>query len=204
LSELVVELGTAPNDQVGEDVEIWNNGSETSYVSVTPREILAPGTAHESSVDTSDPDKLGLLVAPARLVLEPGQRRILRFARLQPAGERERIYRVTVKPVVSQVLPPEGGGLKLLVGYDVLVLARPREIQVKVVGERSGDQLILKNEGNVSVELVDGKQCATPTNCESLAGIRLYAGAQAVVDVPRGHAVEYKLKAGPKTLIAAY
>ena len=91
------------------------------------------------------------------MVLEPGQHKFLRIATIA-SKDRERVYRVTVKPVVGQ-LSSEGSGLKLLVGYDVLVLVRPLEVNPHVRGTRSGDQLTLKNDGNVSVELVDGKEC---------------------------------------------
>ena len=197
LSQLVVDL--APQDRSRDDVEIWNSGTDRAFVEVDPREIIDPGTARESSRSDPDPEKLGLLVSPERVILEPGQRKLLRIASLAPA-DRERVYRVTVKPVVGQV-SSDSSGLKVLVGYDVLVLVRPREAAPHVSGTRSVSGLTLRNDGNVSVELVDGKECAgTSATCTDLPGGRLYAGAEKTIRTASGSRVEYKLKIGSKLL----
>lgn len=195
LSQLVVELH--PGDRSRADVEAWNNGPDRIFVAVDPREIIAPGTGSQSSRADPDPDKLGLLVSPARMILEPGQRKLIRIGSLAPS-ERERVYRVTVKPVVGK-LSAEQSGLKVLVGYDVLVLVRPTQPSPHVTGTRSNGELMLRNDGNVSVELVDGRQCdPAMKRCDTLPEGRLYAGAQRVVKVSAGNRAEYKLKLGAK------
>jgi len=195
LSQLVVEL--APGDRARADVEVWNHGNERAFVAIDPREIITPGSRTESSRTDPDPEKLGLLVSPARMILEPGQRKLLRIASIATT-DRERVYRVTVKPVVGQLSAPSSG-LKLLVGYDVLVLVRPAEPQPHVSGLRAGDKLTLRNDGNVSVELVDGRVCDSSMSvCKELAGGRLYAGAEKTIDVTAGQRAEYKLKVGAK------
>ncbi|HEX3675775.1 MAG TPA: fimbria/pilus periplasmic chaperone [Sphingomicrobium sp.] len=197
LSQLVVEL--APHERARADVEIWNSGTDRAFVAVDPREIIDPGTPRESSRNDPDPEKLGLLVSPERIVLEPGQRRLLRIASLAES-DRERVYRVTVKPVVGQ-LSSDSSGLKLLVGYDMLVLVRPAEARPHVSGTRSAGRLTLKNDGNLSVELVDGKACgASIERCTDLPGGRLYAGAEKTVEIVPGERVDYKLKVGSKLL----
>src|SRR3954451_21602469 len=82
LSELVVEL--QPGKQVRDDVEVWNNSPERSFVAVEPREILDPSLPTEAVHKDPDPEKLGLLVSPARMILEPGQRKMLRIATISP------------------------------------------------------------------------------------------------------------------------
>jgi P pilus assembly chaperone PapD len=198
LSQLVVEI--APGNHVRSDIEVWNNDSERAYVSAEPREILDPGTPSESRREDPDPERLGLLVSPSRMILDPGQRRLLRIAAIAPSSDRERVYRVTVKPVVGELSAP-GSGLKLLIGYDVLVLVRPRDMKPHVSGTRSGGRLVLRNDGNVSVELVDGKMCnPAGRSCSDLPGSRLYAGAEKTVDITPGSQVQYKLKAGATIL----
>lgn len=195
LSQIVVELNSGEGSR--SDVEIWNNGKERTFVAVDPREILDSGTPSESSRTDPDPEKLGLLVSPARMILEPGQRKLLRIASIAPA-DRERVYRVTVRPVVGQ-LSAESTGLKVLVGYDVLVLVRPGQEKPHVTGTRSGNELTLNNDGNVSVELVDGKECdASMKSCEALPGGRLYAAAKKVVPVAADRHAQYRLKVGTK------
>ncbi|HEY0628207.1 MAG TPA: fimbria/pilus periplasmic chaperone, partial [Sphingomicrobium sp.] len=145
VSQLIVEFkGPGPKTA---DIEIFNNGDERSYAVVEPRELLNPGTPHEERISVPDPARLGLIASPARFILEPGQRRTLRIASLGPAAERERVYRVTVKPVSGDVTG-DGSGLKLLVGYDLLVLVRPPVIRNAVKSEREGSQLTITNSGN--------------------------------------------------------
>ncbi|HET9810463.1 MAG TPA: fimbria/pilus periplasmic chaperone [Sphingomicrobium sp.] len=192
LSQLVVDL--QQGSQTRADIEIRNSGAERAYVTVEPREIVGAGSPAESPRTTPDPEQLGLLVSPKRMILESGQRRIIRVATIGPAANRERVYRVTVKPVVGE-LSSETSGLKLLVGYDLLVLVRPADLQPRVTGTRSGKLLTLRNMGNVSVELVDGKACdRSGKRCEPLAGGRLYPGAEKVVGPGPAGEASYKMK----------
>ena len=174
ISQLVVELD--PQSRTV-DVEVLNASSERSFVAVEPREILAPGTDEERAEFTPDPGALGLLVSPQRLILEPNQRRMVRIAALGEQPARERIYRVTIKPVAGDVSGSESG-LKLLVGYDLLVIARPPIREVDVAVSRSGGDILITNRGKSSVELIEGKTCDwSGGNCRALPNKRLYAGA---------------------------
>lgn len=191
LSQLIVNLGIASKER--DDIEIWNNSDERAYVVAEPSEILAPGTAAESRRVEPDPEKRGLLVSPARLILEPGQRKLVRVAAIGPRQDRERVYRITVKPVVGGISSAETG-LKLLIGYDVLVLVKPTNNRPNLSANRSGNSLIFKNDGNASLELVDGKQCdPTGKNCTDLPGKRLYAGAQWMQQLKSSSPVEYSI-----------
>lgn len=192
VSQLIVEF--RPDGPRTADIEIFNNGDERSYAVVEPRELVNAGTPGEERVTSPDPAKLGLLVSPARFILEPQQRRTLRIAAISPARERERVYRVTVKPVTGDVSGSESG-LKLLVGYDLLVLVRPPVVHNSIQSARSGSQLTLTNNGNASVELADGKQCDVGgKKCNSLPAKRLYPGASWKQELPAPQAGEYKVR----------
>ena len=154
LSDLIVEL--QPGKQVRRDVEVWNNSPERAFVSVEPREIVDPGLASQNVRQDPDPEKLGLLASPRRMILEPGQRKLVRIASLSNDESREHVYRVMVKPVVADV-QSEDSGLKIMVGYDVLVLVRPLQSAANVTAARSGKRLTFRNAGNASVEIVDGR-----------------------------------------------
>jgi P pilus assembly chaperone PapD len=191
LSKLVIDLGTASKRR--DDIEVWNNSDERAYVVVDPSEILNPGKADEIRHAEPDPEKRGLLVSPARMILEPGQRKLVRVAAIGPSQERERVYRVTVKPVAGELSSKESG-LKLLFGYDVLVLLRPGESRPNVTADRSGSSLTFRNDGNASLELVDGKQCApSGKDCVDLPGRRLYAGAAWTQELKSTFPVEYTI-----------
>lgn len=196
LSELIVEL--QPGGAVRRDVEIWNDSTERSYVAVQPREILNAGLPGQSDRRDPDPEKLGLLVTPARLVLEPGQRRLVRIASISADPVREHVYRVTVAPVGGKVAGEENG-LKVLVGYDVLVLVRPARSEPRVRADRTGRQLTFTNAGNVSVELVEGRQCAGVGSCRELPGKRLYPGAVWTVELGADAPADYVVKSPGKS-----
>lgn len=198
LSQLVVDLGKPSNPRA--DIEIWNNGEDRAYVVAEPSEIMNPGTATEQRVAEPDPEKRGLLVSPARMILEPGQRRLIRMAAIGARSEHERVYRVTVKPVTGE-LNSADTGLKLLVGYDVLVLLRPVEPTVNVSALRTDTRITFKNEGNASVELADGKQCeAAKINCVPIAGKRIYAGAEWTPKLNSVGPVEFTLISGSQSV----
>jgi len=192
LSNLIVDL--QPGKHTRDDVEVWNNSPERTFVAVEPREILDASMPSQRIHRDPDPEKLGLLVSPTRMILEPGQRKLVRIASIASAADRERVYRVTIKPVVGGIESKESG-LKLLVGYDVLVLVRPARPLRNVTARRIGRSLTFQNSGNVSVEVVDGRQCnSTHAQCTNLPGKRLYSGATWTVDLPSDLPVEYMLK----------
>jgi P pilus assembly chaperone PapD len=202
LSELIVEL--RPGQQMREDIEVWNDSPERSFVSIEPREILDASLPSQRVHTDPDPEKLGLLVSPARMILEPGQRKLVRIASLAPAGDRERVYRVTVKPVVGN-LQPANSGLKIVLGYDVLVLVRPARPVVDVSGSRNGKALRFVNSGNESVEVIDGRQCpASHAPCAELPGKRLYPGASWTVELPSDLPAEYTLKSPERSVRKSY
>ena len=192
LSELIVDLQSGKH--VRDDVEIWNKSDERAFVAVEPRQILNPSLANQSEHRDPDPEKLGLLVSPTRMILEAGQRKLLRIATLAPANSREQVYRVTVKPVIAGVQAPDSG-LKILVGYDVLVLVRPPQALPSITATRNGRALTFNNQGNVSVEIVEGKQCnSSRAECKELPGKRLYPGASWTVELSSDLPAQYTLK----------
>ena len=107
LSELIVDL--QPGKQTRDDIEVWNSSPDRAFVALEPREILNPSLPSQTARKDPDPEKLGILVSPARMILEPGQRKLIRIAALSTNPDRERVYRVTVKPVVGAVQSQASG-----------------------------------------------------------------------------------------------
>jgi P pilus assembly chaperone PapD len=192
LSQLVVEL--LPTSKA-RDVEIYNDADEPAYVVVEPRRIVNPGQATETSESPVDPERLGLLVSPRKLILEPHQRRLIRIADIRSSDINERVYRITVKPQVGDVTSYKSG-LKLMVGYDMLIIARPASSSSpKLVAERKDGALIIKNEGNSSVELDGGEQCrAAKIDCRNLGSKRLYSGASWKVSLPYSTPAKFNVR----------
>ena len=192
LSQLIVDLSSNARAR---DVEIYNDSDERAFVVIEPREIINPGQISESTRKSPDPEALGLIVSPRKIILEPRQRRLIRLADIGADRQRERVYRVMVKPQVGQITS-QSSGLKLLVGYDMLVLVRPDNAEEpSLAAKRVYGQLVITNNGNASVELDAGKQCdAREANCRDLGGKRLYAGASWTVDAPMTTPARFKVK----------
>lgn len=194
LSQVVVDLTPAGPPRA--DVEAWNTGAERMYVVAEPASIVDPGTPGERRVASADPAESGLLVTPQKMILEPGERKLIRVAAVAPRGARDRVYRVTVKPVAGDV-SATASALKVLVGYDMLVIVRPAVMTGDVSARREGTTLILTNTGSTSVEIYDGQQCnATGGDCRALPARRLYAGASWSQPIDPGRPVAYKIKTG--------
>jgi P pilus assembly chaperone PapD len=197
MNQVIVDF--APGRPTFEDVEVWNSSRERLYLVAEPAEMVSPGLPAEHRVTSPDPAQLGLLVTPNRMILEPGQRRLLRVAAIAAPTNAERIYRVMVKPVTGDVSADQTA-LKVLVGYDVLVIVRPLVPAATVTATREAGQVVLHNGGNTNVELFDGTQCdAQGAHCTELPSKRLYAGATWKPDSARPTPLEYSVKVGTQT-----
>jgi len=203
LNQAVVDI--QPDAPTAQDIEVANDGKEVTYVVVEPSEVQAPGRAEERRVPVGDPAIGGLLVTPQRLILQPGERKLIRIAAITPRQAQDRIYRVTVKPVAGQVSAPVTA-LKLFVGYDVLVILRPESLAPQIVGERQERVLTLRNAGNTNSELYEGKQCNGPneTQCTELPARRIYPGQVWQQTLPGDAAVIYRIATGAKSVLQRF
>jgi P pilus assembly chaperone PapD len=202
LNKVIVNFSpTAPSR---DDIEITNVGEEIMYVSVEPAEVIDPGQDGEHRVADPDPRALGLLVSPKRLALGPGERKIVRFSLLQRPVDRDRIYRVAIKPVVGEVTATQSA-LKVMVGYDVLVIARPAGARPILSVSRDGEVLHIRNLGNTNAMLFDGRQCEAPQrNCVDLPSKRIYAGGAWQIELPGDGPVRYLVESGNGTTVETY
>lgn len=196
LSQVVVDL--EPHEAPRDDIEVFNSGAERMYVRAEPFEILRPGTAEEARVGAHDPSESGLLVSPQRLILAPGERRVIRIASTSGRPSHERVYRVAITPVAGDVVA-ETAAVKVLVGYDVLVLVRPSIANGGLQAERAGKKLVIRNESNASREIFDGSQCDHQrAACSKLPAKRLYAGSSWEQALPFDTPVTYSAAAGSR------
>ncbi len=206
LSEAIIHF--EPGKPLRKDIEVENPSSENLYVEITPAVVEEPGTKSEKRITITDPRKSGLLVTPNKIVVPPGGRKLVRLVSLEPLGEKERVYRVTFKPVVGD-LETEQIGIKVLIGYEVLILMQPANPDPNLIVNRNGKTLSFANEGNTNVLLREGKQCATSKSthsdeCESLRGKRLYPGNNWSVELPYNKPVEYQISIGTKNSVKTY
>jgi hypothetical protein len=164
-----------------QDVRVFNNGSAQEYVKITPYAVTYAGTDKQKLVAMNDPEKLGLLVSPRIMIVPPGQARNIRLVLLNEKIKTDHIFQVDIQPTAGKlILGPakqEEMGIKVLVGYGLVIIQRPNQLNIQANIKRSGDKLTIKNIGNSNFLLVDGKQCdSKQANCKELPVKRLYAG----------------------------
>ena len=206
LSEAIIHF--EPGKPLRKDIEVENPSSENLYVEISPKIVSEPGTKSEHRIDITDPRESGLLVTPNKIVVPPGGRKLVRLVSLEPLGEKERVYRVTFKPVVGDI-ESEHIGIKVLIGYEVLVLMQPASPEPNLITKRSGKTLSFENKGNTNVLLREGKQCPDGESqdsekCESLRGKRLYPGNSWSVELPYNKPVDYQISVGTKNSIKTF
>ncbi|MEH6743093.1 hypothetical protein [Hyphomonas sp.] len=182
------------NNSAGrEDVLLRNDSDRRYYISVEPAEIVNAGRDDEMRKEYQNPQDLGLLISPNRLVLEPGQFRALRIVSINDQLSVDRVYRIRVTPKIGAIEVDNAEGddrdanLVVLMAYDLLVIVRPDGATTQIVPERTQEQITLRNIGNTNILLIDGEACPEgelPRDCVTLPDTRLYAGAAITFDLP--------------------
>lgn len=182
------------NNSAGrEDVLLRNESDRRYYISVEPAEIVDAGLESEQRIEYQNPQDLGLLISPNRLVLEPGQFRALRIVSINDELTQDRIYRIRVTPKIGAIESGTATGddrdanLVVLMAYDLLVVVRPDGAATRIVSERGREHITLRNDGNTNTLLIDGQVCpAGPVEapCTRLPDTRLYAGSSVTFALP--------------------
>lgn len=194
-------LAFQPGNPPRQDVIASNSGDTNLFLEVEVLEVTNPGTDQEQRTIVRDPESIGFIAAPRRLMVPPGGRRPIRLMNLNGHGDVERVYRVNVKPV----MPPaesRGMGVRLIVAYQVLVFVAPKKSVVSLDSRREGNKLTLINNGNVNILLSNGEQCPMvySQDCDPVNGTRLYPGNRAVIELPRPAPAEFDVEADGKRL----
>lgn len=191
-----------PGEPGRADVSVQNKGDEPLYVDTEILEVLHPGTDAESRATVSPGPDLPLLVSPGKMVVQPGRSKLLRVVNLAGHGEKERVFRINVKPVA----PPANAkrsGIRLFVGYQLLVFLAPAAAEPDLVASRSDGRLVFENRGNMNFLLHSGRQCppdvesaAIGERCATFQGSRLYPGNRWAVEIPWATPVEFTVTSG--------
>lgn len=189
------------------DVSVSNGGSEPLYIEVIPYEVTSPGTSNEAKVKIVNPKQAGLLVSPNKLVVQPGSKKVVRFVNLNNKRDAESVYRVLFKPVTGPIQAEETG-VKLMIGYEVLVLAHPQNATANLTEKKRGNQLDLTNSGNVDIYLRQGAQCpaldSVEADCFALPDKRLYPGNTISLKLTNNGPVKYQVGVGSQNTMRIF
>ena len=196
-----------PGEPNHQDVEVENLGDAPLYIQITPRVVRNPGTEQQTREEYDDPTKAGLLVSPNKLVVPPKGRKLLRFVNLNPDASEERVYRVSVTPVVGELNASETG-VKVVIAYEVLVLVHPKNGVVDLVHQRQGKSLTIENKGTRNVLVRKGVQCpegeTDETQCDNIPGKRLYPGNRWQTELPQDSPIKVYLSEGTQHTVKVF
>ncbi len=201
IDNAIVYFGKGNPDR--RDIEVSNTGKGPLYLRVTTYKVENPGSRSQKRVKVTDPRASGLLVTPNKLVVPEGGRKRVRIVNIQKTSPSERVFRILFEPVSGKV-ESEQTGLKVLIGYEVLVLAQPDELHVNLDARRREGELVFKNTGNTDIYLRNVRQCRTSeTNqvgrrCKPLKDKRLYPGNTWRVRLPESWPVHLETVVGDK------
>lgn len=194
IDRAIIEFETGKGAR--QDVMARNTGDTNLFLEIEVLEVTNPGTDEEQRTVVRDPESIGFIAAPRRLMVPPGESRPVRLVNLIGHGDVERVYRVNIRPVV----PPaetKGMGVRIVVAYQVLVFVAPLQTRVELNTTRNGNLLTFRNSGNVNIMLGNGEQCPMlgAKDCEELQGKRLYPGNIWAVELPGNGPVEFDVEA---------
>lgn len=175
LSKMILDF--LPKNPRQENLDVFNNGEDIDYISTKIFEIQNPGMKNQKRVEVSKGSKDRLVIAPNKLSIAPKARKRFQFIITDENLKKDKIYRVEVVPNIAGVQNPEGGiGIKILVGYEVLVIVRPQKMDFNLKVVRGKDSITFTNKGNTNILLSDIKQCNSKNVCKTILADRLYAG----------------------------
>ncbi|MEM7121949.1 MAG: fimbria/pilus periplasmic chaperone [Pseudomonadota bacterium] len=201
VSEMIVDMSAPDNRR---DLTVTNNGDETMYVAVEIKEFINPGMPDQTEIEHRSPEDTGLLVSPSKMVLGAGERAVVRMAVIERPDAGDRVFQVTVKPVLGEE-DTQTTMIRMLIAYGVLVIVRPEELMPEFNVQRSGQMLLIENSGNTMVEFAYGQQCDTAGNgCVELPSKRVYPGGTWQVDLAYDTPAEYRVTSGGETEVRTY
>ena len=184
-----------------QDVDVVNSADHKIFLKMSVAQILRPESEEPERVELTDPKTAPVLVSPTQLMVLPGQRKRLRVILRKPPQDKDDVYRLSLKPFIGEVNVENSGGgkasaLKVLLGYDLLLLARPENAAADLQVTRTDKSLTFENHGNTNVLLRRMVQCdAAEENCENLTPNRIYAGEVYTVNLPKqGAASEFPVQ----------
>jgi P pilus assembly chaperone PapD len=190
-------------DNLVQDVDITNTGDYKIFLNLAAAKIKNPHTANPERIELKDPRTSPVIVSPKQVLIPPGQRKRVRVILRKTPKNVDDVYRLAIKPFTGDVQidsdrPPDAksSAVKILLGYDILLLARPKNAVGKLAVKRTSKALWFKNTGNTNVLLRRMQQCnASGDECEDLQPNRVYAGEVYKVDLPKkGGAKKYPVQ----------
>jgi P pilus assembly chaperone PapD len=182
-----------------QNLTVYNEGGDTAYVQTTPSLVENPGAPQPIYKTIKDPRELGLLISPQKFAIPAHQSQFVRIVVIKQCPSQEQIYRIVVSPVLGDLVlatttskSKQKLGLKLIIAYGVRLKVLPCQPIINVVFHRTGNTAELINNGNVSVDLSQGKQCLNAKHCVIFSDKTLHPGDKWNFKVPYDKEVTFQ------------
>lgn len=181
VSPIIVDLSGKDADA---EIAVKNfDTKRNAYVEITPYRLVNPSDHATPKKRVRHPDKEGLLVFPAKLVLLPGQTQFVRVVKTAKKLASDQVYEVDFIPKVSTYLASKNNsdglqmGIRVIVGYGARIILRPDATSPSLSVQRIKNKLIIKNTGNTAVKITSCTQQISHKKTEiPLPAYTLFAG----------------------------
>lgn len=207
LSDVVINFDN--ESDLRRDIWVTNHGKQRTFLEITPFHVTNPGDDKLKKSKIIDPRNAKIVVSPAKMILEAGKKKAIRIILNDLKRENEEIYRIKVVPKLGKVNlrgeVTEGAkrtGLKVVVGYEVLTIIRPKNLIEKYDIKRNGKNIVVKNLGNTSFLIDEITQCEnfdSNINCQVIKGPRVYPNKTVTTKIRPGLETRLYLKLSNET-----
>jgi len=182
----VIELSSSDERRV---IRLSNSGEDTLYVNLELHQVQDPTALEMTLLPSTDALSSGILVHPRQLIIAPGQTRTARVVLKKSIPEIDEVYRLVLSPFAGDALAEskstKGAGIRMLLGYKILVLVRPDELNPEIELQRDSESVRLVNHGNTNVLMRTLEACNPDgLSCQKLPSNRVYAGEVLSLDIP--------------------
>ena len=186
-----VILNFLPGGPNVDDISVTNISDMTLKINTQVIKIVNPKDEFKR-VKLKNPLTAGIIASPKSLILEPKQTGKVRVVVMKPAISEDNIYYISVIPKIHQTKEEKqtknierNMAIKILVGYEALVIVRPTIVNNSVTISRNGNQLKFENNGKTNVLIHRINQCdAQGKNCRNLVSNRLYSKEKWTLKLP--------------------
>jgi P pilus assembly chaperone PapD len=174
------------NEKTKQVINIRNVNQDTPvYVEILVNEVLEPEKGTKSELKRHEsPMSVGLFVAPGKMVIQKGvASQSLSIININNTLDKERVYRVDVRPVISGIEQTESMAVKVLMAYDIVIHVQPDAPFISSSYSFDGNSLILSNDGNARFFATNGKACKSEYECYDLDSGFIYSGKKGRLQV---------------------
>lgn len=181
-----------------QNVMVGNSSANPAYVLASLEKVLDPESGGNRAAPSDD-----ILISPKTFSIEPNGQRAVRFLVRKPPGEKEVVYRALFTPQdrgfgreFKREVEGRSASIRVLTGMGVLLFVEPPKARGELQWKRTANSILFSNDGNVHVEISEGKSCKGEKDCVTIPGKRIYGGSTFEMKVASDRTVSFLKRTG--------